>query len=64
VRTNVDGSFRSAHAGQVLGPLLNAIVPTPAQPQEAAAVIVHLLSTDALNMNGAIVACDGGWSAL
>ncbi|MBU6244871.1 MAG: SDR family NAD(P)-dependent oxidoreductase [Actinomycetales bacterium] len=64
VRTNVDGSFRSAHAGQALGPLLQAIVPTPAQPEEIAAVIVHLLSEDARNMNGAIVPCDGGWSAL
>ncbi len=28
------------------------------------ATITYLLSDDAGNMNGAIVACDGGWSAI
>jgi NAD(P)-dependent dehydrogenase (short-subunit alcohol dehydrogenase family) len=39
VITNVDGSFRSAHAGEVLGPLLQTVVPTPAAAEELAATI-------------------------
>ena len=61
VRTNVDGAFRSAHAGQVLGPLLAATVPTPAQPEQIASVIAYLASDQASNINGSIVTCDAGW---
>jgi NAD(P)-dependent dehydrogenase (short-subunit alcohol dehydrogenase family) len=64
VITNVDGSFRSALAGAVLGPLLHATVPAPAQAEDLASTITYLLSDDAANMNGAIVTCDGGWSAI
>lgn len=63
VRTNVDGSFRSAHAGTVLGPFIAATIPTPAEPDEVAAVIAFLLSDQARAINGSIVMCDGGWSA-
>lgn len=63
VRTNVDGSFRSAHAGTVLGPLIAATIPTPAQPDAVASVIAFLLSDQARGVNGSIVMCDGGWSA-
>lgn len=64
VLTNVDGSFRSAHAGSVLGPLLKANLPTPARPEQIASMINFLLSDDSSNVNGAILACDGGWSAI
>lgn len=64
VITNVDGSFRSAHAGQVLGPVLQVIVPPPVPPEDIAATITYVLSTDASNMNGAVVTCDGGWAAI
>ena len=62
--TNVDGTFRSALAGEVLGPFLMTNVPKPAEADELAATITYLLSDDASNMNGAIVTCDGGWSAI
>ena len=39
-------------------------VPKPAEADELAATITYLLSDDASNMNGAIVTCDGGWSAI
>lgn len=64
VATNVDGSFRSALAGQVLGPLFPVVMPAPATADELAATITYLLSDDASNVNGAIVMCDGGWSAI
>lgn len=34
-----------------------------AEPSEVAATILFLASDDASNVNGAILACDGGWSA-
>ena len=34
-----------------------------AEPSEIAASILYLASDDASNVNGAILACDGGWSA-
>ncbi len=33
-------------------------------PDQLAATITWLLSDDASNMNGAIVPCEGGWSAV
>lgn len=63
VRTNVDGSFRSAHAGAVLGPLLAATLPGLAEPESVAEAIAFLLSDRARNVNGAVLMCDGGWSA-
>lgn len=64
VLTNIEAPFKSAHAGAVLGPLLQTNVPTPAQAYEQAAVISFLLSDEASNVNGAIVPVDGGWSAI
>ncbi|WLQ07541.1 SDR family oxidoreductase [Arthrobacter oryzae] len=46
---------RPADAGQV---------PTPASPAQLAASTTVLLSDDGINVNGAIQASDGGWSAL
>lgn len=63
VMTNVDGTFRSAHAGEVLGPFLAATMPPVAQPDAVAEVICFLLGDGARNINGAILMCDGGWSA-
>ena len=62
-RTNVDGSFRSVHAGSVLGPLIAATIPPIAEPEAVAESICFLLSDRASNVNGAILMCDGGWSA-
>jgi len=62
-KTNVDGSFRSVHAGSVLGPLIAATIPPIAEPEAVAESICFLLSDRARNVNGAILMCDGGWSA-
>jgi NAD(P)-dependent dehydrogenase (short-subunit alcohol dehydrogenase family) len=59
--TNVVDTWRSQLAAERLGPLMQATVPTPAT---AAQPITYLLSDDGTNVNGAILASDGGWSAL
>lgn len=64
VATNIEAPFHSAHAGAVLGPLMQAMVTSVAQPDELAALIAWLLSDDASNVNGAVIPCDGGWSAI
>jgi NAD(P)-dependent dehydrogenase (short-subunit alcohol dehydrogenase family) len=64
VLTNIEAPFRSEHAAAVLGPIMQTTVPAPANSEDLAATITYLLSDDARNMNGAIVACDGGWSAI
>ena len=43
---------------------MQATVPTPATAAQLAASITILLSDDGTNVNGAILASDGGWSAL
>lgn len=40
-----------------------ATMPAPAQPDEIATAVSWLASDEASNVNGAIVAADGGWSA-
>lgn len=64
VATNVDGTFHSATAQEVIGPLLHANLPQVATSEQLAATITYVLSEDASNINGAIIACDGGWSAI
>ena len=44
-----------------LGPFLN-LIPTVATAEHLAASITFLLSDDAVNINGAILPSDGGWS--
>ena len=64
VATHNDSRIRSALAGSVLGPIMQATMPPMARPEEVAAAIAWLASDDARNVNGVILACDGGWSAL
>jgi NAD(P)-dependent dehydrogenase (short-subunit alcohol dehydrogenase family) len=64
VLTNIEGSFRSEQAAALVGPVLQATLPSVATPEQVAAVITFLLSGDAANINGAILPCDGGWSAI
>jgi NAD(P)-dependent dehydrogenase (short-subunit alcohol dehydrogenase family) len=64
VATAIEAPWRSTLAGQVLGPIMQATIPPIAQPEELAAAITWLCSDDASNVNGVILACDGGWSAL
>ena len=64
VATNIQAEFRSALAGEVIGPLMQTVVPPAAQADQLAASIAWLLSDDASNVNGAVLANDGGWSAV
>ena len=64
VATNIEAPWRSELAGHVLAPIMQATVPPMARPDEEAAAITWLASDDASNVNGVILACDGGWSAL
>ena len=41
-----------------------ATLPSVATPEQVASAIAFLLSDDAANINGAILPCDGGWSAI
>jgi NAD(P)-dependent dehydrogenase (short-subunit alcohol dehydrogenase family) len=64
VLTNIEGAFRSEHAAAIVGPVLQATLPSVATAEQVAAAITFLLSDDAANINGAILPCDGGWSAI
>lgn len=64
VATNIQAEFKSALAGEVLGPFMQVVVPGVAQPEQLAASIAWLLSDDSSNVNGAVLANDGGWSAV
>lgn len=63
VATNIEAPFRSAWGAEVVGPFF-AIMPPPATSEQLAATITWVLSDDASNVNGAILPCDGGWSAI
>jgi NAD(P)-dependent dehydrogenase (short-subunit alcohol dehydrogenase family) len=62
--TNIVANWGSQIAAERLGPLMGATVPAPATAAQLAASITFLLSDDGTNVNGAILASDGGWSAL
>jgi NAD(P)-dependent dehydrogenase (short-subunit alcohol dehydrogenase family) len=64
VATSIEAPWMSSLAGQVLGPIMQATIPPIARAEELAAAITWLASDDASNVNGAILACDGGWSAV
>ena len=62
--TNIQATWSSQLAAERLGPLMGANIPTPATAAQLAASITFLLSDDGTNVNGAILASDGGWSAV
>lgn len=62
--TNIVADWVSQLAAERLGPLMQATVPAPATAAQLADSITFLLSDDGTNINGAILASDGGWSAL
>ncbi|MFM7071670.1 MAG: SDR family NAD(P)-dependent oxidoreductase [Planctomycetota bacterium] len=64
VHTNIEAPFKSEFAAGVLGPWLQVGVFKQASADEAASTITYLLSAEASNVNGAILPCDAGWSAL
>ena len=64
VATAIEAPWLSTLAGQVLGPIMQATIPPIARAEELAAAITWLASDDASNVNGVVLASDGGWSAL
>jgi NAD(P)-dependent dehydrogenase (short-subunit alcohol dehydrogenase family) len=64
VATNIEAPFKSQFAGERLGPYLQVNVPSVATAEQLAAAITWLLSDDSLNVSGAILASDGGWTAI
>ncbi|MFB0836025.1 SDR family NAD(P)-dependent oxidoreductase [Arthrobacter halodurans] len=62
--TNIQASWGSELAAARLQPLMGANIPAPATAAQLAASITFLLSDDGTNVNGAILASDGGWSAV
>lgn len=64
VHTNIEAPFKSEFAAGVLGPWLKVGVFKQATAEEIASTITYLLSAEASNVNGAILPCDAGWSAL
>ncbi len=63
VATNIEAPFKSAYAAEALGPYF-ATIPPMANADQLAAAITWLLSDDASNVNGVVMPCDGGWSAI
>lgn len=62
--TGIVANFGSQMGAERLGPLMKANLPTPAAAAQLAASITFLLSDDGTNINGAVLASDGGWTAL
>lgn len=65
-RTNIVADFANAPelVKRRLQPLRLAIRPAAAAPDQIAAAITFLLSSDGVNLNGVILPSDGGWSAI
>ncbi|PPF53375.1 short-chain dehydrogenase [Clavibacter michiganensis] len=63
-KTAIEAPMRSALAGQVLGPLMQTMIPSPVEAEELANAITWLASDESRNVNGVILASDGGWSAI
>jgi NAD(P)-dependent dehydrogenase (short-subunit alcohol dehydrogenase family) len=62
--TNIKAPFLSERGAARLGPVLSSTVPARATPEHLAAAITWLASDDSVNVTGAVLASDGGWSAI
>ncbi|MFG6446135.1 SDR family NAD(P)-dependent oxidoreductase [Microbacterium sp. P07] len=62
VITNIQATFGSPLGAERVQRAM-ALLPTPVEADALAASITFLLSDDGVNVNGAILASDGGWSA-
>lgn len=60
--TNIEASFGSPLGAERVQTAM-AIMPDPAEADALAASITFLLSDDGVNVNGIVMASDGGWSA-
>ena len=63
VATNIQADVRSQLAHERLMPAIRSGISRMAAPEELAAAIAWLASAEAANVNGALLASDGGWSA-
>ena len=64
VRTSIEAPMKSALAVARQAPLLQTVVPAPAEADDIATAVAFLASDEARNINGAVLTSDGGWSAL
>lgn len=64
VATNIEAPMKSDYAASRVGPIMQAILPPTAQPEQLAAAIAWLLSDDSANVNGVVLPSDGGWSTI
>lgn len=64
VMTNIGGEFANQLAAERLQPIMGTNIDFMATPEALAASICFLLSEDAANSSGAVLACDGGWSSI
>ncbi|MEJ8284829.1 SDR family NAD(P)-dependent oxidoreductase [Curtobacterium citreum] len=64
VATNIEAPMRSEYAASRVGPIMQVAIPPVAQPEQLAAAITWLLSDDSVNVNGAVLPSDGGWSVV
>ncbi|MEV8273113.1 SDR family NAD(P)-dependent oxidoreductase [Microbacterium sp. NPDC077184] len=60
--TNIEASFASPLAAERIQTAM-VVMPDPAVAEAVAASITFLLSDDGVNVNGAVLPSDGGWSA-
>lgn len=63
VATGIQATFGSELGAERIRAAM-AMLPQVAQPEQLAASITFLLSDDGTNISGAVLASDGGWSAL
>jgi NAD(P)-dependent dehydrogenase (short-subunit alcohol dehydrogenase family) len=64
VATNIQTRMDTTGFTEVVAPLLGAFALATATADQLAASITWLLSDDSANVNGSILASDGGWSAI
>jgi NAD(P)-dependent dehydrogenase (short-subunit alcohol dehydrogenase family) len=64
VATNIEAPMKSEYAAGRVGPIMQALLPPVATPEQLAAAITWLLSDDSANVNGVIMPSDGGWSTI
>lgn len=62
--THIEAPMDSDLAKETIAPLFGVVLPPAAQASELAASITFLLSKDATNINGVVLASDNGWSAI
>ncbi len=64
VDTGIQASFQSTLAAERVTPFLTATIGAIGQPGDLASAILWLAGTESSFVNGAVLAVDGGWSAI